>query len=639
MQLHRFLPRIILPGLMLLCIYLIAAMAPGAYSQGTRQVWARQYGLVSDTIHLNDVHMLDENNIWLGGYAPTPSGQGTGYVLKAEWRDERWSISQTYTFTGNVDEIFVVSDSDVWALLNPPNSDGGHILHKSGDRWNELVTPFQYVHWSTVWMSPDGKHGWIGGSRVSPTNYRSIEPLLFQYENGELSREISMEGHEGLSALDVEGNVGWAVGGDSSWRFNGNRWDFIFPRRSDPPGSPPCGHLFYPCLALSDVHAVSYDEAWAVGTRLMGDPNRDTGGPQRNWSEQTILHAVNGEWQQVLPGQPIVSDPYAGLRSTSSFRDLGLSEDGYGYVLGSQVLTGTGRTEIPYVLSLRQDGRWHYEQLPGNTSADLRAVASIDLTHAVIVGSRGLILTYGYGDTGPTPVPVTPSPTRTPVVPPPVSTSTGRAQPTVPPASSLTPVPGWKPTLRISDPHLPGVLYFSEAGHTLRGDFRAYWEQHGGLEQFGYPLTEEFHETFAGGKAILVQYFERARFEWHKENVQPYRVLLGLLGHEMTQGRVQEEPFKAAPARTEPGGIYFPETQHNMLPQFAAYWQSHGGLPVYGYPISEPFPEVSKADGKTYMVQYFQRNRFEYHPENSEPFKVLLGHLGTEVLWSKGWLP
>ena len=61
------------------------------------------------------------------------------------------------------------------------------------------------------------------------------------------------------------------------------------------------------------------------------------------------------------------------------------------------------------------------------------------------------------------------------------------------------------------------------------------------------------------------------------------------------------------------------------------YWQQHGGLPVYGYPISEAFQEVSPNDGKTYLVQYFERQRFEYHPENKGTrFEVLLGRLGAE---------
>ncbi len=40
------------------------------------------------------------------------------------------------------------------------------------------------------------------------------------------------------------------------------------------------------------------------------------------------------------------------------------------------------------------------------------------------------------------------------------------------------------------------------------------------------------------------------------------------------------------------------------------------GLAQYGYPISEEFYEVNPADGQTYVVQYFERVRFEWHPDN-----------------------
>ncbi len=50
-----------------------------------------------------------------------------------------------------------------------------------------------------------------------------------------------------------------------------------------------------------------------------------------------------------------------------------------------------------------------------------------------------------------------------------------------------------------------------------------------------------------------------------------------------------------------------------------------------GFPISEALQERA-ADGKTYTVQYFERARFELHPENAPPYDVLLGHLGRQAL-------
>ncbi len=61
------------------------------------------------------------------------------------------------------------------------------------------------------------------------------------------------------------------------------------------------------------------------------------------------------------------------------------------------------------------------------------------------------------------------------------------------------------------------------------------------------------------------------------------------------------------------------------------FWSEKGGLPIFGFPISAARTEHNPADNKDYLVQYFERNRFEYHPEfagtNNE---VLLGLLGVQ---------
>ena len=46
----------------------------------------------------------------------------------------------------------------------------------------------------------------------------------------------------------------------------------------------------------------------------------------------------------------------------------------------------------------------------------------------------------------------------------------------------------------------------------------------------GYPMSEEFRMILEDGREYTVQYFERARLEWHPEHRPPYDVLLGRLG-------------------------------------------------------------------------------------------------------------
>lgn len=87
--------------------------------------------------------------------------------------------------------------------------------------------------------------------------------------------------------------------------------------------------------------------------------------------------------------------------------------------------------------------------------------------------------------------------------------------------------------LHPADPPVPpraGEVYFPETGHNVNARFHGYWQANGGLAQFGYPLSEAFEERLEDGQIYTVQYFKRARFEHHPENMPPYDVLLGQFG-------------------------------------------------------------------------------------------------------------
>ena len=200
-------------------------------------------------------------------------------------------------------------------------------------------------------------------------------------------------------------------------------------------------------------------------------------------------------------------------------------------------------------------------------------------------------------------------------------------------------VSGPKPTAVAGKPAaapafvLPGIeRCFPETGRCLHGAFLNYWFTHGGITQFGLPVTGELTERLGDGNTYTVQYTERARFEWHPENRgKESQVLLGRLGADLAVPRASEQPFKQVAAPND-GRIYFKETGHTVAPELRDYWQRNGGIPVFGFPLSEPFQEKSPTDGKTYLVQYFERNRLEYHPENKgTQYEVLLGLLGVQT--------
>jgi hypothetical protein len=175
---------------------------------------------------------------------------------------------------------------------------------------------------------------------------------------------------------------------------------------------------------------------------------------------------------------------------------------------------------------------------------------------------------------------------------------------------------------------LGGSRYFPETGHRVSGGFLAYWDRFRGLPAFGYPITDSYTDPQSG---ILTQYFERARFELHP-GAQParYDVELGLLGVELAerQGLIGTAPFQRVDAGSDANCTYFPETGHRLCFAFRDYWNERGGLPIFGYPISEEFQDP--AAGLT--VQFFERQRFEWHPENPPAWQVQGGLLGREIL-------
>ena len=162
----------------------------------------------------------------------------------------------------------------------------------------------------------------------------------------------------------------------------------------------------------------------------------------------------------------------------------------------------------------------------------------------------------------------------------------------------------------------PQGTTFPQTGYTVPPEFMPYWQAHGGLAIFGYPISAVRTE---GG--YEVQYFERNRFEYHPElKSTAYEVELGLLGTLLTADRTFPKAMSFANTSTS---YYFPQTGHSLSGLFLRYWNSHGGLALFGYPISEVFTENG------YSVQYFERNRFEYHPEHAgTAYEVQLGLLG-----------
>jgi len=82
--------------------------------------------------------------------------------------------------------------------------------------------------------------------------------------------------------------------------------------------------------------------------------------------------------------------------------------------------------------------------------------------------------------------------------------------------------------------------------------------------------------------------------------------------------------------------LCFPQTGQCTDGRFLEYWQANGGLAIFGMPITPTRQERNADTGEVYWTQWFERNRFELHPENAAPYDVLLGRLGADRLATMG---
>lgn len=167
-------------------------------------------------------------------------------------------------------------------------------------------------------------------------------------------------------------------------------------------------------------------------------------------------------------------------------------------------------------------------------------------------------------------------------------------------------------------------------GHCIAGVIRTFWERNGAERIFGMPTSPQRTETI-GGQELQVQWFERARLEVHRDRLPFVYVLAGRVGVErlIQQGRPPES-FPASELRL--GCRFYAQTRHNVCGPFLQFLRIYGGatLARFGLPLNEAQPE-QLADGNTYLVQWFERARFELHPDQPAASLVQLGLLGNEL--------
>jgi uncharacterized protein YkwD len=168
--------------------------------------------------------------------------------------------------------------------------------------------------------------------------------------------------------------------------------------------------------------------------------------------------------------------------------------------------------------------------------------------------------------------------------------------------------------------------YFGVTGKSVSGSFLQTFNRFG-LQAIGYPLSDPVQQS-----GMTVQYFERVRMEYHPETAaRGYPVLMTRLGDDLSR---PSQPFaRVASSKSSAGRAYFNVTGHSLSETFLSFWKANGAVELYGYPLSEPMTQGGL------LVQWFERARFEYHPELAKTGQaVQLSLLGKEALQKAGAL-
>jgi hypothetical protein len=165
--------------------------------------------------------------------------------------------------------------------------------------------------------------------------------------------------------------------------------------------------------------------------------------------------------------------------------------------------------------------------------------------------------------------------------------------------------------------------------YDVSGAFLTFWGANGGARLLGNPISPRMQDTASNGTTLEVQYFERARLELHPENANPNsRVTLGRIGSEVPVTGTITNPL---PPGLDGAMHTFKETGFDVPQKFYNFWQANNGPVLFGYPLTPVLNDLT-LDGKPVVVQYFERARFEYHPEAAgTPNEVQLTKLGLVV--------
>ncbi|MCS7289956.1 MAG: M14 family metallopeptidase [Roseiflexus sp.] len=173
---------------------------------------------------------------------------------------------------------------------------------------------------------------------------------------------------------------------------------------------------------------------------------------------------------------------------------------------------------------------------------------------------------------------------------------------------------GVQAVLAAAEELLPAPQDRIENGIPVPAILWRYWRMHGGNDLFGPPLAPAVVEN-----GVTRQIFERAVLEIHPEWADtPYVVQVAPLGRAYAPPSGASSRNDCAP----PACRRFAETPYAIRGAFAAYWERHGGLPVFGFPLSDEMTAYA-ADGERRVQQVFERAVFTLNDDGSVTLEPL----------------
>jgi|GEM_PF-6222506 len=530
-------------------------------------VWSAVEGLPTNSALLA-VAMVSEAEVWVVGRV---GAKGRAYRLHLV--QSHWQVARQDVFDAPIQAVSALSTNDVWAA-----GASGRMMHWDGRHWQDVAQPLANVNFLAIQML-NSNEGWASGDagpRSDAIPNPTKKTIMLHYKDGQWQHDRTFYG-KGAGTLSFVGDEGWAGSVreyEHLWHYHAGKWaqaqECVLETRCE-------GRVVA-------IHTFGPDDTWAL---TLGATRR----------RLLISHYQDGVWFNVylpknvpLPkinlcycydyascyyptGYSMVfSDPQHGFASGWGLPLLAFKDGQWSVVEGLDSLLAISMADKDHAIGVSYGRLVSYgygQQLrPDQPAASLRDVGTVDLSgageagpggwyywtaglpfpqtgHAVISGFRKHWTDAGgkarFG------VPLTEAMDENEYITQ-YFERTGfayysRCKDKDRQCLTLLPLGKEIATAHETEgPFKPApakmglCCYFASTQHNLAAEFIAVW-QDDGLNGYGAPVSEPFFEQRIGGNTVLVQYFEKAKLEYHPELPAAEQVELGALGHEVLQQR------------------------------------------------------------------------------------------------------